>query len=401
MRRLLMATTVLSLACGSSELDGKHAGSSSGGNTLGGNGLDGLSCEVTSTTPVAWADATPLGTPNALFGPFNGTCRAPFNWDASGWSSLTVTPTEGQSTLTESVVVDQTSARWVTRTGGCGDMLEADATVTLTLPEGTVASAQPVTLFASGQAAPTTFTFTLKEESFGPWVSIQKGNSAATLGMSVQVAAPALGCSGSITLSHQVASNGRGEATGGPLARWTDNGCPVGQTRVDLTQPGQGLDVAAAIAADLGQVTVPGVWADGAASTLSLTTSTSATVACAEGRNGMSTVSVPVEVVASTTDGRVTRLSGNGNVRATIAQGSLSDLQLALSTDLTCSSTLDVLAYAVADCAKVNKVTAQLMVNRYRANPSANLTRVDFYLYDRPGASSGAAGKVDTFVAGP
>jgi len=81
-----MAMTVLSLACGSSELDGRNAG-----NTLGGD-----SCKVTSTSPVTWSDPTDLGVPSTLFAPFAGTCHAPFGWDATGWSDVTVAPAQGQ-----------------------------------------------------------------------------------------------------------------------------------------------------------------------------------------------------------------------------------------------------------------------------------------------------------------
>jgi len=389
-----MATTVLALACGSSEPDSK--GSS---NTLG---SDGLECKETSTSAVAWTDSTALGIPGTLFSPFAGTCQAPFKWDASGWSDITVVPVQGQSTLTATVVIDQASARWVTRTPEtCGDLLQVDGTVTLALPEGTVAS-QTVTLSTSNQATPTALTFTLQEASFGPWVSIQKVDPAATLAMSVQVGALARACSGQITLTYQRVSNGVGMGMAGPLATWSDSGCAVGQDKVDLGQPGQGADIAAAIATTLGQITLSGAWTGGAATTLTLATSVPGTTACAETyTTGASTVIVPVDIVANTADGRVVGLSGRGNIRATTIQGSLTQLQLWLSTDLTCASTADTLSYAAADCATVSKVTAQLGVNRYPTNPTSNGGHLEFYVYDRQSNKTGAADKMDSFVVGP
>lgn len=391
MRRLLLATTVLSLACGSSELDGKYPVNTGGGDA----------CNVTSTSPVAWADPTDLGVPSTLFSPFIGTCQAPFKWDATRWSDVVVAPVQGQSVLTASVLVDPASVRWARRSMGCGDLLEADGMVTLTLPEGQVASAQPITLVASGGEPPSTFRFTLKEESFGPWISIQKVNPAATVWMTFQVSAPTRACSGAIMLNYQLVSGNTAMGSGAQMASWSDTGCPVGQEKVDLAQAGLGAEVAAAIAADFGQVSLAGAWADGKPSTLTFATSASGTTACAEQSNGIRTVTVPVDVVASTADGRITSLAGKGNIRASANQDGLLALQLWLSTELTCNSTADSLAYAPADCAKVGRVTAQLGVNRYPINPSANSTGLNLYIYDRASESSAVANKVDSFRVGP
>jgi hypothetical protein len=390
MRRLLTATTALCLACGSSEPDGKQV------NTRGGD-----ACEVISTSPVAWSDPTALGVPSTLFAPFVGTCQAPLKWDAGGLTELLVAPVRGQSILTATVVVDQTSVRRASRTLGCGDVLEADGTVTLTLPEGQVTNNQPVTLVASGGETPSTLRFTLKEESFGPWVSIQKVNPATTSWMTFQVSAPTRACSGTIMLNYELVSGKVAMGSGAQLASWSDTGCPVGQEQVDLAQAGLGTDVAAAIATDFGRISIAGTWADGTATTLAVATSVPGPTACVEQANGIRTVTVPVDVVASTADGRITRLAGKGNVRAEANQDGLLALQLWSSTELLCASTVDTLAYASASCATVSRVTAQLGVNRYPINPSANSTGLNLYIYDRAGDGSGAASKVDSFRVRP
>jgi hypothetical protein len=284
---------------------------------------------------------------------------------------------------------------------GCGDILEVDATVTLTLPEGQVASEQPVTLSASGGETPSIFRFTLTEASFGPWIAIQKVNPATTSWMTFQVSAPTRACSGAIMLNYELVAGKVAMGAGAQLASWSDTGCPAGQEKLDLAQAGLGAEVAAAIATDFGRISLAGTWADGSATTLAVATSVSGSTACVEQINGIRTVTVPVDVVTSTADGRITRLAGKGNIRADANQGGLFGLQLWSSTELLCASTVDTLAYASANCATVSRVTAQLGVNRYPSNSSANSTNLTLYVYDRAGESSGAASKVDSFRVGP
>jgi hypothetical protein len=384
-----MATTALCLACGSSESDGKQV------NTRGGD-----ACDVISTSSVAWSDPTDLGVPSALFAPFVGTCQAPFKWDAGGLTELLVAPVRGQSTLTATVLVDQASVRRATRSLGCGDVLEVDGTVTLTLPEGQIASEQPVTLTASGGETPSTLRFTLKEESFGPWVSIQKVNPATTSWMTFQVSAPTRACSGTITLDYELVSGKVAMGAGAQLASWSDTGCPVGQEQVDLAQAGLGAQVAAAIATDFGQTLFAGTWTDGKPSTLSIVTSVSEPTACVEQSNGIRMVTVPVDVVASTADGRIMNLVSKGNVRVNANQEGLLGLQLLSSSELLCTSTVDMLAYTAVDCAQVSRVTAQLRANRYPNSPPASPTDLTLYVYDRTSESTGVAAKVDSFRAG-
>jgi hypothetical protein len=112
-------------------------------------------------------------------------------------------------------------------------------------------------------------------------------------------------------------------------------------------------------------------------------------------------VTIPVTIVASTADGRVQSLSGNGTVRATVAQGSLSELQLWLSTDLVCQSATDTLPYASVDCATVQQVTAQLGFNRY-ASAAADGGQLELHvLLRQSSASPGAADRVDRLQLSP
>jgi hypothetical protein len=107
-------------------------------------------------------------------------------------------------------------------------------------------------------------------------------------------------------------------------------------------------------------------------------------------------VTIPVYVVASTADQRVSSLSGPGTVRATVTDTALSQLQLWSSNDLVCRSETDTLPYRSADCTAVQKVTAQLGLNQYSTSPQTDGGRLELYVYLRAStASPGAADQVD------
>jgi len=357
-------------------------------------GRCGLDCEVGATTPVAWDEQTALGSPAQLFSSFAGTCQAPFAWDASGWgTSLTVAPRQGQSTVTVTVALDPASARLQTREpASCPDVLLIDGVATLDLPEGKVADRQPFTLSATGGSAPAALTFTIKEADFGAWVSVQKSDPSSTVAMSVMVTDLGRACSGEVGLRTEVVHDGIGSGAGGPLASWSDTGCGTGTTGVSLGQPWRGTDLVAAIASSYGQATWSGAWSDGTATTLALAAAPAAVVACAETlANGMSVLTIPVDVVASSADARVQGLTGRGTVRINVSQTTLWDQQLNMSTDLVCATEAEALPYTGASCATTRKVTAQLHLNRYMTDASADGGSLELYVYQRQSPQAGAA----------
>jgi len=372
-------------------------------------GKCGLDCKVSATTPVAFAEQTTLGSPEQLFSSFAGTCQAPFKWDGSGWTSeLTVTPPQGQSTLTATVALNPASARLLTHTpSGCPDILQIDGAATLELPEGKVADQHPFTISASAGMEPIALAFVVEQADFGPWVSIQKSDPNMTLSMSVSVTAIGRACSGRVDLQHMTVYSGGGSGGGGPLGSWSDTGCPVGQMGASLAQPWQGIDLGAAIAGAFGQATLSGTWSDGSTTALALATSPSGTVACAETfSTGFTVATVPVNVVASTADGRVQGLSGQGNVYVRVNQASLWELALVLYSDLTCATEADPLPYTGASCATDREVTAQLNFTRYPSGQATDAGGLDFYVYERqsqrsPTAGSGVADRVDRLTLGP
>jgi hypothetical protein len=157
------------------------------------------SCQIKTTTAVAWTEQSHLGTPEQLFSSLAGSCQAPFHWSAS---AATVDPPQGVSTLTATVALDSSSVRLVTYTdtGMCPDALQVDGTVTLELPEGKIADQRPVTLGASAGTVISRLSFVLNDNDFGPWVSIRKSDPQTSFRMTIDMATINLGCSGEIQL---------------------------------------------------------------------------------------------------------------------------------------------------------------------------------------------------------
>ena len=381
-----------------------------GGASSGSMGSDSDQCVVQSTTPVGWSEATDLGTPEEVFAPVAGTCEAPFAWDGSAADTLTLDPIAGQSTLTVTVDIDEASARLVETekapdAGGivfCGATLEVDATVKLLLVQGELVEEQQVTLSvmkSSGLPSEGPYvSFSVPGEDVGDWVSIAPRNDDTTVTLTFTVAPLGEACAGEVILMSETRLDGGSTAGGvgvgaaGSFASWSDTGCGVGQFPVSLEDPEQGMDLLAAIDQAFGDVELSGVWEDGGTTTLALKTSVAATDVCGEDRN----ITIPVDVLGSTADGRVESLSGAGTVRATVGENGPTQLDLWLSTELVCQSQTDTLAYRSVDCASGANVTAQLGFNEYLDGTGPTGGRLELYIENRDSsAPSGAADGVD------
>jgi hypothetical protein len=161
---------------------------------------------------------------------------------------------------------------------------------------------------------------------------------------------------------------------------------------VSLEQPFQGTDLRAAVLSTFGDVQLSGEWQDRSTTRLGLKTSVAATNVCGDAQ----AITIPVDVITDTTDGRVASLSGPGTVRATVQAGVLTQLALWSSTNLQCRSEADTLAYRSADCLSVAEVTAQLGFNEYLEGTGTNGGRLELYVKDRNSAAApGAADRVD------
>lgn len=385
------------------------------GGTSSSVGGDDSQCVVTSTTSVGWTEATALGTPEDVFGKVPGTCEAPFAWNGSGSAgTLTVDPAIGQSSVTVTVDIDQASARWVQTekapdAGGivlCNPSLEVDATVTLDLPEGPVISEQQTTLTVTAEPevspAGPLIRFSVDVADVGDWVSITPASSDTTVTLDFTVAPVQLGCTGEVNLRSEIplaagaavggVAVGGTAGTVGNFASWSDTGCGIDEYPVSLDEPYQGLDLRAAVEQAFGDVQLSGAWEGGGTTTMDLRTNIAAVDVCGYAL----AVSIPVDVVANTADGRVVSLSGLGTVQATVHGSSLVQLALWLSEELVCQSETDVLAYRSADCASVASLTAQLGFNDYLDTEGTTGGQLELYVVGRDGsAAPGAADRVD------
>ena len=392
---------------------GGGSGEGTGGSTVGGDDR----CVVVSTTPVGWLDETELGTSEAVFGAVSGTCQAPFVWDGSGWGDMiTVTPASGESTVTVTVEVDETSARSVERAPApsvssmegmvCDPpLLEVDATVTLALTDGTSWEMPATVMITAGWQTPWIEVATLVPADLSEWVSIVPADDVSP-SLYLQLSPPAEECVGEIQLQAET-SDGGVVAAVSAFASWSDTGCALGERVVDLSQPLGAVDFAAEVNTAFGERELPGVWEDGGATTLTLGTTLTATQVCASvfyAGDIPAWLEIPAQVVASTADERLVGLDTPGTVRATMnTNGSLNSLQLGTGTTLVCETATDVLPYRTADCAEVQSVDVGLGLNVY-LDDSAPDDEGDLELYitlRNSTAPPGAADRVDRLVLEP
>ena len=390
------------------------ASAKNNGQTLGDSAGD--TCQVISSTPVAWTDTADAGTTGHVLSDLAGNCSAPFTWDASGWAgTLTVNPPTGSSIVSATVTLDQSSLRSAqfgpvaTATQdvppACDySALEVDATVTLALPGSNVIENYPVTItLADGNTSPN-LQFVVDSKEFGSWLTVAPPSTGTTVEMMVEMAPIKESCAGNITMTSTTTQGSLGTGVAqGSFASWSDSGCKVGTVPVDLSEPFQGVDLTAAIGNAFNETSVTSAWDDGTSTNLNLGVSVASGIVCAQSSGSNTVVTVPVDISASTADGRVVSLAGQGTVRATVTAGALFELDLWLSTDLVCQSSTDVPAYHSADCGQVKSVTAQLGSNRYFNSSIADFGRLELYNYQRNSTASpgGAADRVDRLTWNP
>jgi len=375
---------------------------------------DNYGCLVTSTTPLAWTATSVWGTPEQVFARFAGTCQAPFDWNSS-WSgySLSVAPPSGADTLTATVDIDTTSARWKAQRAlpsgplemrpACDGLLEVDASVSLVLSSGAVVAEKKVTLSARSAQAPTLITLSLSEAQFGNWISIAKKKvaSAETLWMDIQVYPVGASCAGSVRLVIEQPPGDAQSGISGRLASWSDSGCAEEKTAVPLDTPYQGIDFHDAVASAFSEATIPGRWSLGGEATSLILNATPNGVGCAEHFFGGGEVTIPVVIAASTADKRIQGLTGTGTIGATFGDARVSVLRLDLYLQQPCSSNTLPAAYPPADCATMERIGFDLHFNRYPPQGSPNSGYLSVYQYQRGVDAGGWVDLVDELVLGP
>ena len=384
------------------------AGAPQGSNASAATDRYGGGCEVVSTTDVGWDEQTELGAPSEIFGALGGSCEAAFSWDGSGWSgTLTVDPVTGQSTLATTVEVDEASARWVRMEPAdssllvlCGSSLEVEAQVSLELDEGTIVQAEPVTVAVSDGAADLEtsprITFSLEQDEFGDWVSLETEGESTTATMSVEMMPVGRACAGSIGLSATTSlGGGMGTGSGQPgFATWSDTGCGVGEVPVDLGEPFEGVDLVGLVEDTFDQHEFDALWQqDGTDTVLTLQLAVAEQQVCAQDNFETLVAVLPVDVVASTADGLVD-LSAPATVHVILADGVVTSVDLYLSADFACQSETDTLPYQGADCSTDERMTAQFGVD-YSPGSDSYYAGEFLYLYVRQRQSTMPAGAFD------
>ena len=399
------------IGCGNEESQSRGASADSG-TEADGSGADGGTaggdddkCEVVATTPVGWTETTPLGTLEVAFSNMDGTCEAPLVWDGTDWGgTLVVAPEKGESIVTATVVIDKASGRVIERkptsSGGvvdCPTSLEIDASVTLETPDGWLTRQQPITLQAFDDSGARFIDFGLSQEELGDWVSVTTADPNATVSMSIRMMPLSLACVGEVALMHEIVHDDSTEVLAqSRFASWSDTGCMTGEVGVNLAEPFHGVDLLAAVGEAFDSATLDGTWEGGGATTMSLSASVTALDICGEVLSYEEVVVIPVEIGADTADGRLHGLKGQGTVRASFSDQTLTQLELWVSKDVNCATTEDVLPYTTADCADVQGITMQLGIGRQYTPGGQGGGQLEVYVFERNSAAPpGAADRVD------
>jgi hypothetical protein len=383
--KLIVAVALLLNACVVSEIGNPK--NSAGGSDLG----DG--CVTESERPIGWTEKSKTGvSPADVFGEVAGTCQAPFQWDGTGWGdTLVVNPVSGESTIEVTIEIDEASAVFIkskpeeSNSGikpPCPDSFEASARVSLATEDGAFKENKTVTItYSDGDRMPR-IDFSVSAENLSGTLAIEPSDNWE-VSLNTQIMPIQRECAGSIGLSANRRidkKTGEGVAQG-DFASWSTSNCEFGTRSVDLAERYQGISLVDEIEKLWGDSVYQGVWDDDGTTEFVLEVDTSAETGCVENMGIYAVVSVPVTVESHTSDGRISRMNGNGSVRATIQDNnSLSQLDLWMSEDIKCGSSFDF-SYASIDCSKVDHVTAQLGINHYYQNNGQNGGSAELYTY--------------------
>jgi hypothetical protein len=360
------------------------------GNRAGTGTMDGESstCVVTSRNAIGWEEVGSFGvSPKTAFSNFEGSCEAPFQWDGSDWSDeLTVDPVSGNSSVKVTVSIDRQSAYLVEREDDedadglampCPALLEISGHVALVTDDGSLDEQQEVTItytdsspYRMGNSSPI-IQWNITPQELNGTLDIEPANENTKIKMSFEIMPVQVDCAGRVRLS-AVTDMSSGVAQG-DFATWSTSGCEFGSQGLDLDEPFEGLLLADELANLWADATYEGTWDDGKSTLFDLAVTPLTQKVCID---AMSAVSIPVKVTASTSDGRIINMTGEGSARASIQNGHLSQLDLWLSEEIKCDGFFNLTDWSV-DCSKVHHVFVDVSINHYLDDSASNYGQIE------------------------
>jgi hypothetical protein len=368
---------------------------------FGTDGPEGLQpfdpCNEPEIEPVAWDGDSPLGeTPAALFGAREGGCTSTLVWD-HGEAARAITPSTGSTEVDVALRFDHASARYVRFPNavipGCRERLEIDGELAVHTADGALDDTSPVTVVADYSS-----TFVSRPiDEHGGTLSVQHTDSEA-LSVDYELSGTGDSCAGRVSYSRYEGPGPDGERSideSFVVGAWSNNGCDVGQQRVSLDDPidGVGASPVELVQRMFGDVTLTGHWQDdGSEARVQLSaTSTTEGGACVNGTYAF----LPVAIAYAIDDGVVGERVVDGEVELGWRDPAHPDGYLLLKDAQECTSASASLAYAPADCAEQLGVVVQTQLS-YKKDALAVYDDALFvYTFDRDGVL-GRVGNVES-----
>ena len=398
------ALVVCVTACGGNDATDLPIPSSGGSG--GQHGGDTNPCGSASTPQeVAWDEQTALGTPQDAFAALAGSCTTSMSWNATADDNLVVSPSSGDTDLTVTVTVDESTAKFIPSAGGaafCPMSLQVDAHVTLSSSDGTFAEDTTTTALLGGGSLGS-LEFSVPADKLRGNLSIKPKSSNTDVELSFTVAPVGTGCVGTIRLETSAPLPGGhgGIGSSGPFASWSSTGCAADQQAVALDTPEP--SIATAIATAWTNRKYAGTWDDGTATELTLSVSDLPKSGC-KSNLPEGDVQFLAKVTYETSDGRLKPHSAGGTVHATGPAGTSYVLEMNTNEPFLCDAPSVSLPYTPADCGSLSRILLQLNVNDDPRVGSSNGGDVTVYEYGKnadPGLGAADASQKLSFAPAP
>lgn len=357
-----------------------------------------ISCGEFVTESVSWDESTDIGvSPADAFSSVPGSCTALLKWDATGFNLISSTPASGETEITVTVEVDKESAtisKSIPASSLCPASLRATAHVQLqTADDAFRDDWNTILIYDEGFGfRPIILSRNIADHEGSFSVVINENENAQ---LSYTLDGGGSDCSGKIELYIDGHDGGIGYGFGGLFGSWSNSGCAVGETTVDLQYPlAEGKPpVADAIERVWGDASYPAVWEDGTQTELKLRLDIDASSGCREDRP-VAAASFQAKLTYSTSDGRLLEHQAEVDVNASLTETwELRWFDLYLNETLQCDDENDVLPYAFKDCTQLRSV--QILGGLEIFNGTLDPSAPGFNIFEYYRQHAGAPGAAD------
>jgi hypothetical protein len=316
------------------------------------------------------------------FADLAGTCTTPFSWSVDGADDVTVSPASGDSELTITVDVDESSVGEVYHPGvnpfGAYS-LHADAHVHLESKDGVfVVDATVPAVYQGGGAYPAQLSplrFQKSGDELGAKLSIQPKDRKTSAQLSFAINPIGYGCAGSVALETTMVlanSGGHGAVAGSSseIASWSSTGCTLGQKAVKLDEPGKtGTSLADFLTNRWGHTTFMGAWDDGSRTITTVQLGPLPDSLCLDPVKAYQ-AEFSANVSYETADGRVKLHSATSDI-SVLSLEEQAPIDIRTNETFACDDPAVSQLDPSADCSTVDSITVQLDLDYY-ASPGGD-----------------------------